>query len=465
MEEENLSLIYYKNGCKAFESGDYIPAKAFFLEALNSGELSGEHTQTVCYHLAEIYKKLEQYLEATAWVTKTILSGSEIAAERFLDNSFLKEELLSVCSFIVLKYSGYVFNSLNLLWSDWYTNCNGGVKIISNSSQVDYKVIDFIFNLTKYDTETALEFFEYCLFNKIITPDIYRNIIFTHLMSAVLTDKVSYGLFASFLLDNFQEAKNYLNKLSPEFLYSKFVVLQNRIEKIAHKTIRDELNYIIFEKFQANQDCFHDPDYCKAVHHCLEAISNDFMIPRIIIEQYVQNLYMINDHYDVLNIKQFALRRLNDHPDKLSILSTSLAMYSHNITDKDKMLSAIRHVIVLLENGKEEIEKQKQEKSSMFGFMSTWFESNSAVDDQMITISLNIAVDVVGKMVKIDHVSDIYLLLKQFQSTVVGKKSLCMDKKIGQIFKEIESILITAIKDMDKLDEKSEISGPGQNKI
>lgn len=461
MEEEKLSHIYYKSGCKAVGSGDYIPAKACFLEAINSGELSGEQIQTVCYSLAEINKKLEQYLESTAWFTKAILSGSEKAAEEFLDNSFLKEELLSVCSFIVLKYSGYAFNSLNLLWSDWYTNCNGGVKIISNSSQVDYKVIDFIFNLTKYDTEIALEFFEYCLFNKIIAPDIYRNIIFTHLMRAVLTDKVSYGLFLSFLLDDFQEAKNYLKKLSPEFLYSKFVVLQNRIEEIANKIIRDELNYMIFERFQANQDCFHDPDYCKAVHHCLEAISNDFMIPRKIIEQYVQNLYMINDHYDVLNIKQFAVKRLNEHPDKSSSLSTSLAMYSHNITDKDKMLSAIRHVIVLLENAKEEIEKQKREKSSIFENIVTWFGHHSAADEQMITISLNIAVDIVGKMVKIDHVSDIYLLLKQFQSTVVGKKSLCTDKKIVQIFNEIESILITAIKDMDKSDEKSYISRLG----
>lgn len=355
--------IHYTKGCESMAKGDYTPAKAHFLAAI---ELGFPHHKQLCdtyYRLGIIHRHSKQYVEAMGYFTKALLFNtpkSEQIIQELLKDSLMPDELLSICSVIVMVFSGRFFEErdVNQLFNPHFN------KYINSFTTRNYLSSDKIqpipFNWIKMiscnleNLEKALQFFNYCLSHKIIKPEIYEYIILSlnisldkinHNCEVDEINEANYVLFKAFLSTHPQKAENYLKKIPPLYLYSQ---MNNSSEISDLQKIPLSSKYIILDKLSSKAEDFQDPNYCKVVSKFLDTMFTNNLVPKDILECHIRNLYMCSGNYDVLKLRESALARLNTYPNQSK--SLLMSMHSHKISDNEKMSCAINHIMILFEN-------------------------------------------------------------------------------------------------------------------
>lgn len=347
----------YLQGCEAMDKKkNNTLAKAHLVFVIEFGIKHPEFLCDTYYRLGLIHREAKQYVEAMGYFANALMLNTEKSEQiinLFLKGSLLQDDVLSICLMIVMVFSGKYIEDLDCSFfnthisSLTYDDTSG---FFYKSKRIPHKWILMITD----NLDKALPFFNYCVSHKIIKLETYEQIILKlniNPNSDSDSDKIimaNYALFKASISADHQKFEEYLKKLPPLYLYNQ---LNNPSKFSDLQEFPLSFKYIILDELSKITAAFQDPNYCKVVSAFLDTISTSDLIPEKHLERHIRNLYMCIDNYDVLKLKESAIARLNkylkEHPSKSKILSI---MHTHNISDNDKMICAMNHIIRLLDN-------------------------------------------------------------------------------------------------------------------
>lgn len=430
--------IHYKKGCESIKKRDYTPAKAHFMTAIELGFLHPEDQCEANYCLGVIHRHSKQNIEAMGYFTKAMLLNtqrSEKITKEFLDDSLMPDELLSICSAIIMVFSGRFFEDRDVkqLFNPHFNKyinsfTTRGYFCFDKSGRIPHEWIAMI-SCNLENLEKSLQFFNYCVSHKIIKTEIVETIIqrlnipldkFNQSGDVDTINENNYVLFKAFLSTDIQKAEVYLKKIPPLFLYSQ---LNNSSEISDLRKIPVSFKYIILDKFSTMTEAFQDPNYCKIVSEFIEMTSSEANpLPKNRLENHIRNLYMCNNNYDVLKLKESALKQLNEHPSQSITLPNSM-IGSRIISDNEKMSCAINHIIILFDNCKYSGKLLEQAK-----FIQYYIEKS--IQDHMM------------------NAEDNFILINEFYDLMRDEKIKASYIDIKEAFHDSKRVLREVIKDV-----------------